>query len=129
MYKLIPKKEVVKEPFFRVTITADKNDGDYITSENELSKRDFNIIYPVLKFFVQYYGGHYQFKKWGFDDVPEEVIKHMSEHGIDYYKTLENLETEIELPYDYEWSQPCHTLEKIRVEYFAWNGKCYDVEL
>lgn len=101
-YKLV-KKDDKDYNQFKVTIKADSNDADYITSINFYSKKDF-------------------------DDYVADGIIHLLEHGSGYHELEDyNNEYDLNIPYN-GWDGFCHTLSYVRVEYVDENGITWDVE-
>lgn len=84
---------------FKVTIVADSNDADYITTINTYTKADFEdgIIDELIDLQTNH-SGHYQLEsfEYGYLQMP------FCEHG-------------------------CHSLESIEVEYTDAEGNVWDV--
>jgi hypothetical protein len=99
-YQLV---EPSKKNIFLVTIEADSNDADYITTRNEYEKEEFdkNIIDELIKLKRKYSGSH------KLEDYKDEF-----DH--------------IDLPYS-EWGI-CHTLTELTVNHYDENGKVWDVK-
>lgn len=100
-YQLIEKKS---SPFFKVTITGDVNDADYLTTVRE---------YPKTRF----------------EKLVDELILLKSLEGK--YNEPDDMEREwlVDVPYDSESGMWPHTIESVEVEYFDENGKLWDVKL
>ena len=100
-YKMT-KKEC--EGLFRVTMTADLNDADYMTDVTEYTEDEF-------------------------EGVLDELIEINELVGVD--NAIYDYETsyEVNIPFEGQSGQSCHTLESLKIEYISSDGVIYDVEL
>jgi hypothetical protein len=100
-YNLVKKqpKDLNK---FKVTIVADSNDGDYITTNATYTKEDFEeyVIDGLID--LKGHSGHYQLQ------------------------TYSN-EYDLEIPFN-GWDGFCHSLKEVIVEYTDENGEVFTVE-
>lgn len=98
------KKAEEKRDKFIVTIKADSKDADYITTEEEYSKADFD--------------------QWVVDALID-LIKNYSERHLltDYNNTFD-----LDIPFN-GWDGNCHSLEKVTVQYVDSNGEIWEVKL
>lgn len=103
-YKLVPPEQKDRNKF-TVTIIADSNDGDYITTINTYSKVFFEetILRDLVELLEDFSGDH-ELDTYGgdFEDLPYN-------------------------PND-EYGQ-CHTLESIDVKYVDYDGFTWNVDL
>ena len=99
-YKLI-KLNSQKEKTFKVTIVADSNDADYITTINTYTEKEFNeyVVDDLIDLLNNYNGSH----------------------------QLENYSGEAEVPYS-DWGR-CHTLESVDISCTDENGNVFNVML
>jgi hypothetical protein len=101
-YKLIKKKEVNK---FIVTIVADSNDADYITTINKYDEVIFcKYVIDELIHLEKYSGRH--------------ELESYEDNGISEY---------LNIPFN-GYDGYCHTLESVKVEFIDHNGHIYDVQ-
>jgi len=100
-YKLI--KPANKEKIFTVSIVADSNDGDYITSTEIYNESEFEEIVEELITLKKCYGDSHELE--------------------DFYNTEYN----IDMPFG-EGGQ-CHSLSYIQIHCIDEDGRYYDVEL
>lgn len=89
---------------FKVTIVADANDGDYITTID---------FFPVK-----------EFEECGADALIDLLLNYSGSHQLEKYPN----EGELDIPFD-GWDGYCHTLESVEVEFIDEFGKTWDVEL
>lgn len=94
--------EVKEKDVFKVTITADMNDGDYLTKIETYSKKEFER------------------------NVLDELIDLNENYSADY-KLPDFQEVYTNIPWDSQSGEPCHTLESIEIEYIDENGKVFEV--
>lgn len=100
-YQLI-KKTMSNRNQFKVTIVADANDGDYITTINTYTK------------------------EWFEEDIVEGLIDLQENFSGD--NELQEYDNDwIDIPHDGQ--EGCHSLESIDIEYIDENGEVWDVEL
>lgn len=99
-YKLVKKE--VKDGIYKVSIEADSNDGDYITTNATYTKEEFEKVkLPVLIDMYLNYGGRHEF---------ESLPSYISE--------------ELDIPYS-DWGA-CHTLSDLDISYID-NSGMYDL--
>lgn len=99
-YKLV--KQEVKDGIYKVSIEADSNDGDYITTNATYTKQEFEKgKLPVLIDMYLNYSGRHEF---------ESLPSYISE--------------ELDIPYS-DWGA-CHTLSDLDISYIDNNGM-YDL--
>lgn len=104
------KRYEIREKFcdrtasFRLTITADANDADYVTETEYFSREDFEefVIDEILLIKREY-------------SEPHQLPKYPNE--FDIY-----------IPYN-GWDGPCHSLKGLTVEYIDQSGKEWAVVL
>lgn len=108
------KKSSLKEVFI-ITVTADSNDGDYMTERTTINKNDMTdeVIDLINKLN----------KIKNVDYALTDIEKQGEAHGL----TLDDLMLDIYIP-STDWGDFCHTLEDFEVEYIDENGKIFDVE-
>lgn len=100
-YRMIKKGNENLEKF-KVTIVADSNDGDYITTIEEFDKEEFD--------------------KYIVDGLVDLLNNHGGEHE------LENFDNDwISIPHS-DWGV-CHTLESVDIEYIDYDGTLHTVIL
>lgn len=87
---------------FKVTIKADSNDGDYVTTINYYSQLTFesHIIDGLIELKYEYDGDH-----------------QLEDYTNNY---------DLDIPYN-GWDGNCHTLEELNVEFTDDDGKVWDV--
>lgn len=91
-------------PHFKVTIVADMNDGDYLTTISKYSDEKFH------------------------KDVIDELMKLKTHHA--YSGQLEGAEFNyVSIPWDSQGGMDCHSLVSLNVEYIDAYGTVYDVEI
>jgi len=100
-YELIKPEN--KEKLFTVSIVADSNDGDYITTTETYTESEFNEIVDELILLSKCYGDKYQLK--------------------DFY----NINYNVDMPYGEDGQ--CHTLSSIQIYCINENRMYYDVKL
>jgi hypothetical protein len=100
-YQFVKKSE---RELFIVTIVADSNDGDYITTINSYSRDVFD-----------------EYVVDGLIDLKEKAD---GQHKLESYKN----EFDLDIPYN-GYDGYCHTLEELVVEYIDENSVLLDVEL
>ena len=92
------------EGLFRVTITADLNDGDYMTDVTEYTEDAFEGVLDELI----------------------ELNKLVGVHDAIYeYETS----YDVNIPFEGQSGQSCHTLESLKIEYISSDSVIYDVDL
>lgn len=101
-YALQEKKVTGKEVFI-VKMVGDCNDGDYITTEQEMSREQF-------------------------ESVVDELINIQNNFMSDWALKEYDNERDLDIPMT-EWSENCHTLEKLEVTHIGMTGKHHDVIL
>ena len=100
-------KVVPNEPYYLLKITADSNDGDYITEETRFDK---DYADEAIK---------------AFDII---ISKLMGAYALENYKTICNIEEGeilelVNLPFS-EWGI-CHTIENCNLFYYDTEGFTY----
>ena len=100
-YELVKPEN--KEKIFTVSIVADSNDGDYITTTEAYNESEFKEIVEELIVLKKCYGNSHELE--------------------DFYNTEYN----IDMPFG-EGGQ-CHSLSYIEIHCIDENGQYYDVEL
>lgn len=99
----LAQKPAEKRNVFIVTIKADHNDADYITTIESYSKDDFD------------------------EYVADALIDLINNYSGDY--DLEHYFNEFDLDIPRGDEERCHTLESVNVEYIDENGITWDVKL
>lgn len=104
---------------YEITIQADTNDGDCVTSVNDISEENLNKLRPLIeaiKNFKPYSSGNYCgkhqsnypvgecFREDLGEKPPEEIYDEFAKEVFDIFEDL--------LP-EYEWG--IHTIEKVEV--------------
>lgn len=111
-YELMEIKPQFKT--FEIFIKADSNDGDYISTLNSYTEKEFNtkIIDELILLQSKYSGPH--------------RLKLFDNAVYDLY----GRETELSIPYsDLDYVDLCHTLKELRVTCIDTDGKVYNVKL
>lgn len=109
---------IVKTPNTRednryiVTITADSNDGDWITADTYFSDEEFNDVIPALEFLLDNCVGR---------------------HKLEEYYDNDELRSEVDIDdyFDIPFGEmgPCHTITDVDIMYYEKNGMSYVVTL
>lgn len=104
-------KVVPNEPYYLLKITADSNDGDYITEETHF---DEDYVDEVIK---------------AFNII---MSKLMGKHALENYKTICNIEEGevleyVDFPYT-DWGI-CHTIVECELFYYDTEGFTYKIKL
>jgi len=102
---------------FTVTIVADSNDADYITTIQEYTEEEFNLIVDELINIQKNYSGHQQLENYAED---EEYTLFDEDTNTACYAW-------INIPSG-EWGK-CHTLKSIDITCLTEDGVLYNVEL
>jgi hypothetical protein len=91
--------------FFRVIMKADVNDGDYLTTINTYSQMEFEdgLVYELIELSKIVGKGH--------------ALETYVEQGY------------ANVPFDTQTGEPCHTLERLTVEFISSEGSIYEVAL
>jgi hypothetical protein len=89
---------------FKVTIRADKNDGDYLTTIHHYSKKRFE------------------------EGLIDELIELKKILNVDYALLEYSENGYADVPFDTETGENCHTLEELTVEYIDRDGLLWTVE-
>lgn len=111
-YKLVkPNKQKVER--FKVSITGDWNDADYVTATEYYTKEEFETIVGNLNFMMKEYNGYHQLK----------------EFTTYLYPRMNNLKGCAELSLPCSEYGICHSLEEVRIEYVDKDGKLWEVEI
>ncbi|EJW14102.1 hypothetical protein M5X00_26230 [Paenibacillus alvei] len=93
-----------KRNIFIVTIVADSNDADYVTTEDIFSKAEFDeYVADALIDLLANYSGRHQLS-----DYPNEEDLSIPRNGWDGY---------------------CHSLKKMTIKHIDVNGEHWDVSL
>lgn len=102
-YKLV--KPEVKQKTFKVFMTADANDGDYLTSTQTFTEKEFDEVVDELL------------------DLKNNYLK--VAHAFEEFCS----EVELDIPYDGQSDYGCHTLEELEITCVDVDGIIYNVEL
>lgn len=97
-YTLIPKKG---KEIFKITLIADMNDGDYLTTIREYTKDRFDLMIDEIK-------------------RAKDIVG-------EYDKLRDFQECYLSMPWDSQSGEPCHTLESIDIEYIDSEGRIFEV--
>lgn len=111
--KIVKTPNMPKENYYTISITADSNDGDYITDITNLSEKSFNKAIPVLELLFTEYMGHHGLEQY-YEDYDEGIV----DYDIDEF---------FDIPYGE--MGPCHSIENISIMFYDTDGKSYFITL
>jgi hypothetical protein len=100
----LTKPESKQRDKFIVTIVADSNDADYITTENTYSKEEFE------------------------ETIADALVDLQNNYGLSYQLPNYYNEHDLDIPYN-GWDGYCHTLKYVQIQYIDNNGETWDVNL
>lgn len=124
-YKLT-KKESVKERTFRVIISADSNDGDYISTDYTYTETEFNKgIVDLLIDLDKNYSGRHDLEE--FPNSTEEKCDF--DYNCDKCKRDSTCTVGIELDIPHSDWGICHTIQFIDITCEDLDGTLYEVKL
>lgn len=110
--KIVKTPNTRKENRYIITITADSNDGDYITADTYFSDESFNDAIPALAFLLDNCVGCHKLEEY---DNNDELC---SEVNIYEY---------FDIPFGE--MGPCHTITDVDIMYYEKSGMSYVVTL
>lgn len=108
------EKITPEERYYEVVITADSNDGDYVTSKRQYNQEEFNVTAPLLRNLLINHKGSGDLGRYldtlydGENDVEDIVLSY------------------IDFP-NGEYDMNCHTLKSIDVKMVNIDGSIYKV--